>query len=43
MQDSAGVGFDDFGGELELYLLDFSDASSLNTKLLGKTRAKYKI
>ena len=39
-KDSAGVGFDDFGGELELYRLDFSDSNDLSTSLLGKARAK---
>jgi len=38
-KDSAGVGFDDFGGELELHLLDFSNSNSLSSTVLGKARA----
>lgn len=39
-QDSAGVGFDDYGGELELHMLDFRNNKSSSTILLGKARAK---
>jgi len=38
-KDSAGSGFDDHGGELELHSLDFADANSSNSTLLGKARA----
>ena len=39
-QDSAGSGFDDHGGELELHSLDFKDAKRSDSTLLGKARAK---
>jgi len=38
-KDSAGGGFEDYGGELELHMLDFSSNSS-SSKLLGKAKAK---
>jgi hypothetical protein len=38
-KDSAGGGFEDYGGELELHELDFSSNSS-SSKLLGKAKAK---
>ena len=38
-QDSAGSGFDDYGGELELHRVDFSDAKSSESVLVGKTKA----
>lgn len=37
-KDSAGIGFDDHGGELELHMLDFS-SPDLKTKLVGKSKA----
>jgi hypothetical protein len=40
IQDSAGSGFDDHGGELELHLLDFTNIKSSSSTLLGKIRAK---
>jgi len=39
-KDSAGAGFDDHGGELELHSLDFADARKSDSTLLGKARAK---
>ena len=39
IKDSAGGGFDDHGGELELHELPLSDQSS-SSKLLGKLKAK---
>jgi protein transport protein SEC31 len=39
-KDSAGGGFDDYGGELELHRVDFSDAKTSNSVLLGKVGAK---
>lgn len=39
-KDSAGGGFDDYGGELELHQVDFSDARTSSSKLLGKARAR---
>jgi protein transport protein SEC31 len=41
IQDSAGTGFDDHGGELELHLLDFADATQMGTTVLGSVRARY--
>lgn len=38
-KDTSGVGFDDFGGELELHSLDFTDFKSTSTTVIGKTRA----
>ena len=38
--ESAGAGFDDHGGELELHSLDFADSKSSSSTLLGKARAK---
>ncbi|KAJ1425674.1 hypothetical protein B484DRAFT_451002 [Ochromonadaceae sp. CCMP2298] len=38
-KDSAGAGFDDHGGELELHSLDFADARKSDSTLLGKARA----
>jgi len=38
-KDSAGSGFDDHGGELELHSLDFADSKSSSSTLLGKYRA----
>jgi protein transport protein SEC31 len=38
-KDSAGIGFDDHGGELELHMLDFSNSSDLRTSLVGKSKA----
>jgi hypothetical protein len=40
IKDSAGSGFDDYGGELELHRVDFSDAKSSDSVLIGKARAK---
>ncbi len=39
-QDSAGAGFDDHGGELELHSLDFSTINNLNTSLIGSVKSK---
>ena len=39
-KDSAGAGFDDYGGELELHSCEFSDTTSTETKLLGKVKAR---
>ncbi len=39
-KDSAGAGFDDYGGELELHKVDFGDSKSSTSVLLGKARAK---
>lgn len=39
-QDSAGSGFDDYGGELELHMMNFSDRSS-STTLVGRAKATY--
>ena len=38
-KDSTGSGFDDYGGELELHQLDFTDTSSSSTNMIGYTRA----
>lgn len=38
-KDSSGIGFDDYGGELEIHSLDFSSTSSSSSTLLGKVRA----
>eukprot|EP00604_Paraphysomonas_vestita_P002038 CAMPEP_0174819872 /NCGR_PEP_ID=MMETSP1107-20130205/3327_1 /TAXON_ID=36770 /ORGANISM="Paraphysomonas vestita, Strain GFlagA" /LENGTH=477 /DNA_ID=CAMNT_0016034125 /DNA_START=672 /DNA_END=2102 /DNA_ORIENTATION=+ len=37
-KDSAGSGFDDYGGELELHMMNFSDRSSTTT-LVGRAKA----
>jgi hypothetical protein len=34
------MGFDDYGGELEIHKLDFSNAKGSDT-LVGKAKAKY--
>jgi hypothetical protein len=39
-QDSAGSGFDDYGGELELHMMNFSDRSA-STTLVGRAKATY--
>jgi hypothetical protein len=39
-KDSAGGGFEDYGGELELHSLDFLDSNTTST-VLGKAKAKY--
>ncbi len=41
VQDSAGSGFDDYGGEVELHRVDFSDSKNSNSVLLGKARARF--
>eukprot|EP01035_Chromulina_nebulosa_P017943 gene17943-23567_t len=38
-KDSSGVGFDDYGGELELHSLDLKDSQHTGTQILGKVRA----
>jgi hypothetical protein len=38
-KDSGGIGFDDYGGELELHLLDFANPSTSSSVLLGKATA----
>jgi hypothetical protein len=40
-QESSGVGFDDFGGELELHSLDLTDKNQNTTTVIGQTRARY--
>lgn len=35
------MGFDDYGGELEIHSLDLSNFSSQNTKLIGKAKTSY--
>jgi hypothetical protein len=40
LQDAAGSGFDDYGGELEIHSLDFSSSKNSSSTLLGKARAK---
>ena len=39
IKDSGGIGFDDYGGELELHMLDFSNPSTSSSVLLGKAAA----
>lgn len=39
VKDSAGSGFDDYGGELEMHKVDFSDAKSTDSILVGKAKA----
>lgn len=39
-KESSGVGFDDYGGELELHKLDLRNAREPSSILLGKARAK---
>jgi len=39
-KDSAGAGFDDYGGELELHSSDLSNAASTDTVLLGSVKAR---
>ena len=41
-KDSAGGGFDDYGGELEIHMLDFSNSQSSSSVVLGKTKADAK-
>ena len=38
-KDSAGAGFDEYGGEMELYELDFQASSSTPTKPIGSVKA----
>ena len=38
MKDSGSIGFDDYGGELELYDLNMSDPSGAKPKLMGSTK-----
>ena len=38
-KDSAGGGFDDYGGEIELHQLDLWDAKSSSSTLIGKAKA----
>lgn len=40
-KDSAGGGFEDYGGDLELHRLDFWDTKSSESTLLGKSKARY--
>ena len=40
-KDSSGVGFDDYGGGIELHSLDFADSKNTSSKLLGKAKSKY--
>ena len=37
------MGFDDYGGELEIHSLDLSNSSTQSTKLIGKARTTYVI
>jgi hypothetical protein len=37
-QDSGGIAFDDYGGELEIHRLDFENASDYSSVLLGKAK-----
>lgn len=39
-QDSGGSGFDDYGGELELHKLDFSQENAGAGTLLGKVKTR---
>ena len=39
-KDSSGAGFDDYGGELELHVLDFANAASTSSVPIGKCKAK---
>ena len=39
-RDSAGAGFDDYGGELELHSCDFSNAASTDTVVTGSVKAR---
>jgi hypothetical protein len=38
-KESAGGGFDDYGGEIELHKLDFWNTKSSSSTLLGKAKA----
>ena len=38
LKDSGSIGFDDYGGELELYDLNMSDPSGAKPKLMGSTK-----
>ena len=40
-KDSAGLGFDDYGGVLELHMLDFSNPSTSSSVLMGHAKARY--
>ena len=39
-KDSAGAGFDDYGGELELYAADVANAETMAMAPLGKVKAR---
>ena len=39
-KESAGGGFDDYGGEIELHRLDFKDTKASSSTLLGKAKAR---
>jgi hypothetical protein len=41
-QDSAGSGFDDYGGELELHRMNFADRTT-SSVLIGRAKARYQI
>jgi hypothetical protein len=35
------MGFDDYGGEIELHSLELTDSPSSSNTIIGKARAKY--
>lgn len=39
-KDSAGAGFDDYGGELELHVLDLANTDSMSTVPRGSVKAR---